>query len=161
MKNRKKGTSCCYFSSRKKDEKNWKKQLTIRGQSDIISKRSTRGTNPWTERGFPNQKRAWMREQKTTWRCEKKFLTSELRYGKLIKSPVRAANKGEACRADLRAEKVWKNFKKSSWQGRNGVVKWTPAAAKRCVPCKLNNVTNTKHQIGFGCSNKLSLKDNR
>ena len=36
----------------------------------------------------------------------KKFLTSELRYGKLIKSPAKVANKGEACRADLRAEKV-------------------------------------------------------
>ena len=36
----------------------------------------------------------------------KKFLTSELRYGKLIKSPAKVANKGEARRADLRAEKV-------------------------------------------------------
>ena len=39
----------------------------------------------------------------------KKFLTNELRYGKLIKSPAKADNKGEACRADLRAEK---NLKK-------------------------------------------------
>lgn len=36
----------------------------------------------------------------------KKFLTSELRYGKLIESPVRVTKQGEACRADLRAEKV-------------------------------------------------------
>ena len=33
----------------------------------------------------------------------KKFLTSELRYGKLIESPVRAMKKGEACRADLKS----------------------------------------------------------
>ena len=43
----------------------------------------------------------------------KKFLTSELRYGKLIKSPARAANKGDACRADLRAKKFEKNLKKA------------------------------------------------
>ena len=36
----------------------------------------------------------------------KKFLTSELRCGKLIESPVRVTKQGEACRADLRAEKV-------------------------------------------------------
>ena len=52
-------------------------------------------------------------ENKNHLTVRKKFLTSELRYGKLIKSPVRAANKEEACRADLRAEKVWKNFKKA------------------------------------------------
>ena len=52
-------------------------------------------------------------ENKNHLTVRKKFLTSKLRYGKLIKSPVRAANKGEACRADLRAEKVWKNFKKA------------------------------------------------
>ena len=40
----------------------------------------------------------------------KKFLTSELRYGKLIKSPTRAADKGEARRADLRAEKSLKKL---------------------------------------------------
>jgi len=40
----------------------------------------------------------------------KKFLTSELRYGKLIESPAKAANKGEACRADLRAEKSLKKL---------------------------------------------------
>ena len=40
----------------------------------------------------------------------KKFLTSELRYGKLIKSPARATDKGEACRADLRAEKSLKKL---------------------------------------------------
>ena len=33
----------------------------------------------------------------------KKFLTSELRYGKLIESPARAMKKGEACRADLKS----------------------------------------------------------
>ena len=33
----------------------------------------------------------------------KKFLTSELRYGKLIEPPVRATKKGEACRADLKS----------------------------------------------------------
>ena len=52
-------------------------------------------------------------ENKNHLTVRKKFLTSELRYGKLIKSPARAANKGEARRADLRAEKVWKNFKKA------------------------------------------------
>ena len=52
-------------------------------------------------------------ENKNHLTVRKKFLTSKLRYGKLIESPVRAANKGEACRADLRAEKVWKNFKKA------------------------------------------------
>ena len=40
----------------------------------------------------------------------KKFLTSELRYGKLIESPEKAANKGEAGRADLRAEKSLKKL---------------------------------------------------
>ena len=38
----------------------------------------------------------------------KKFLTSELRHGKLIKSPVRAANKGDARRADRKSLKVQK-----------------------------------------------------
>ena len=33
----------------------------------------------------------------------KKFLTSELRYGKLIESPVRVTKQGEACRADLKS----------------------------------------------------------
>ena len=33
----------------------------------------------------------------------KKFLTSELRYGKLIESPVRATKEGEACRADRKS----------------------------------------------------------
>ena len=40
----------------------------------------------------------------------KKFLTSEPRCGKLIESPVRAAKQGEACRADLRAEKSLKKL---------------------------------------------------
>ena len=40
----------------------------------------------------------------------KKFLTNELRYGKLIKSHAKAANKGEARRADLRAEKSLKKL---------------------------------------------------
>ena len=40
----------------------------------------------------------------------KKFLTSKLRYGKLIKLPARAANKGEARRTDLRAEKSLKKL---------------------------------------------------
>ena len=40
----------------------------------------------------------------------KKFLTSEPKYGKLIKSPARATDKGEACRADLRAEKSLKKL---------------------------------------------------
>ena len=40
----------------------------------------------------------------------KKFLTNELRYGKLIKSPAKVANKGEARRADLRAEKSLKKL---------------------------------------------------
>ena len=53
-----------------------------------------------------------MREQKPP-DGAKKFLTSELRYGKLIKSPVRAADKGDACRADLRAKKFEKNLKKA------------------------------------------------
>ena len=35
--------------------------------------------------------------------ARKKFLTSELRCGKLIESPVRAMKKGEACRADLKS----------------------------------------------------------
>ena len=43
----------------------------------------------------------------------KKFLTSELRYGKLIKSPVRTGDEGDARRADLRAEKSLKNLKKA------------------------------------------------
>ena len=33
----------------------------------------------------------------------KKFLTSELRYGKLIESPAKVANKGEARRANLKS----------------------------------------------------------
>ena len=33
----------------------------------------------------------------------KKFLTSELRCGKLIESPVRVTKQGEACRADLKS----------------------------------------------------------
>ena len=33
----------------------------------------------------------------------KKFLTSKLRYGKLIESPVRVTKQGEACRADLKS----------------------------------------------------------
>ena len=41
---------------------------------------------------------------------QKKFLTSELRCGKLIESPVRVMKKGEACRADLRAEKSLKKL---------------------------------------------------
>ena len=91
----------------------------------------------------------------------KKFLTSELRYGKLIESPVRATKEGEACRADRKSwKKLEKTLKKLLTRSKR-CGKITPAAAKRCVPCKLNNVTNTKHQIGFGCSNKLSLKDNR
>ena len=36
--------------------------------------------------------------------------TSELRYGKLMKSPERAADKGESHRADLRAEKSLKKL---------------------------------------------------
>ena len=52
-------------------------------------------------------------ENKNHLTVRKKFLTSELRCGKLIKPPVRAANKGEACRADLRAEKFEKTSKKA------------------------------------------------
>ena len=52
-------------------------------------------------------------ENKNHLTVRKKFLTSKLRYGKLIESPVRAANKGEACRADLRAEKFEKTSKKA------------------------------------------------
>ena len=33
----------------------------------------------------------------------KKFLTSKLRYGKLMESPVRVTKQGEACRADLKS----------------------------------------------------------
>ena len=49
-------------------------------------------------------------ENKNHLTVRKKFLTSELRYGKLIESPARAANKGEARRADLRAEKSLKKL---------------------------------------------------
>ena len=52
-------------------------------------------------------------ENKNHLTVRKKFLTSELRYGKLIKSPVRVADKGDARRADLRAEKSLKNLKKA------------------------------------------------
>ena len=87
-------------------------------------------------------------ENKTTWKVRKKFLTRETRCGNLYESPARAArNKGAACRAGWELKKSFEKLEKSSWQSWNGVVKWTPAAAKRCAPCKLNNVTNTKHQI--------------
>ena len=49
-------------------------------------------------------------ENKNHLTVRKKFLTSKLRYGKLIKSPAKAANKGEARRADLRAEKSLKKL---------------------------------------------------
>ncbi len=49
-------------------------------------------------------------ENKNHLTVRKKFLTSELRYGKLIESPAKAANKGEARRADLRAEKSLKKL---------------------------------------------------
>ena len=42
-------------------------------------------------------------ENKNHLTVRKKFLTSELRCGKLIESPVRATKKGEACRADLKS----------------------------------------------------------
>ena len=70
----------------------------------------------WRERWYPikavretavSKSKASLNERtKNHLTVRKKFLTIELRYGKLIKSPAKVANKGEACRADLRAEKV-------------------------------------------------------
>ena len=73
--------------------------MTNEGSSGILSKLSAR---QW----FSKSKASLNERTKNHLTVRKKFLTSELRYGKLIKPPVRAANKEEACRADLRAEKV-------------------------------------------------------
>ena len=89
----------------------------------------------------------WMREQnrlekfeKSSWQGKWDVVTymSRLRGRREIRG--RPAGLAESWK------KFWKTWK-SSWQSQNGVVKWTPTAAKRCAPCKLNNVTNTKHQI--------------
>ena len=67
----------------------------------------------WSEQWYPikavretavSKSKASLNERtKNHLTVRKKFLTSELRYGKLIKSPVRATKKGEACRADLKS----------------------------------------------------------
>ena len=74
----------------------------------------------WRERWYPikavretavSKSKASLNERtKNHLTVRKKFLTSELRYGKLIESPAKAANKGEARRADLRAEKSLKKL---------------------------------------------------
>ena len=74
----------------------------------------------WRERWYPikavretavSKSKASLNERtKNHLTVRKKFLTSELRCGKLIESPVRAMKKGEACRADLRAEKSLKKL---------------------------------------------------
>ena len=89
----------------------------------------------------------WMRErnrlekfEKSSWQGKRDVVpyTSRLRGRHEIRE--RPAGLAES----------WKSLKKlekSSWQSWHGVVKWTPAAAMRCAPCTLTNVTNTKHQI--------------
>ena len=62
-------------------------------------------------------------------------------------------------------QKSLKKLEKSSWQSENDVLSLKPAATSslRCAPCKLNNVTNTKHQKGDGClrSFKKACKEQR
>ena len=139
-------------------------------QWKIISEKSRKRVDKWGRWWYPikavcetavfQTKSEFEWENKNHLTVRKKFLTSELRHGKLIKSPVKAANKGDARRADRKSLKVQKTWKKFLTRSKR-CGKMNSRRCKRCVPCKLNNVTNTKHQIGFGCSNKLSLKDDR
>ena len=81
------------------------------------------------------------------WKSLKKCLTEWAEYGILIKSSARTAdNTRKSC--EWRHETSLKKLEKSAWQSENDVISSKSAATSslRCVPCKLNNVTNTKHQ---------------
>ena len=141
----------CGKESVKKLRKKWKKVLTNRGGFANISKRSATGQNrsgtqaAQRVRGIESLKKVWK-----TW---KKFLTKRTECGNLIESAARPARDNLEERRMKELQKSLKKLEKSSWQSENDVLSLKTAATSslRCAPCKLNNVTNTKHQKGDGC----------
>ena len=86
-------------------------------------------------------------------------MTKARKCGNLIKLSARAAPATEEA-ADERTKEFEKTRKKFlTKRTRCGRIK--TRRLERRVPCKLNNVTNEKHQIRIWLFNKLSLSDDR
>ena len=145
----------------KKAGKNRKKVLTRKGSSGNIIKRFAAGHwGPAVRGGRLAGSGGW--ENKKGWKTWKKFLTKRTERGILIKSLARAARITSKEQRMKELWKVWKNLKKFLTKRKRCVIIKTRCGtetwAARCAPCKLNNVTNTKHQKGDGCF-KRALKE--
>ena len=110
--NQEKGNILLLFFIQEKRWKKLKKTVDNPGSVWYYKQALDAGDKSLSWARFSKSKASLNERTKNHLTVRKKFLTSELRYGRLIKSPARAIDKGEARRADLRAEKVWKNFKK-------------------------------------------------
>ena len=92
-------------------------------------------------------------------------MTKRTECGNLIESAARPARDNLERAANERAskkfEKTWKKF--LTKRKRCVIIKTRRDKFARCAPCKLNNVTNTKHQKGDGClrSFKKACKEQR
>ena len=141
----------CGKESGKKPRKKWKKVLTKRSGFANISKRSATGQN--RSKAQEAQRVREIESLKKVWKTWKKFLTKRTECGNLIESAAKPARDNLERAANERTQKSLKKLEKSSWQSENDVLSLKPAATSslRCAPCKLNNVTNTKHQKGDGC----------
>ena len=106
----------------------------------------------------PPRKFSWKKYEKV-WKNLKKCLTKENERGNIIRLSARAAKPGEqsANESTNEFEKTWKRcLTKKRRCGKIKARRW-----KRCAPCKLNNVTNTKHQNELVVKLKRACRDNR
>ena len=120
--------------SLEKYKKFWKNLLTKGKWSDIMSKLSARAGRPKRVSQAGSEK-TLKKVEKSSWQR----LTDVVRCETVATATA-------ALRAANERTKKFKKLEKSSWQKLESVVRSKPAAAERCAPCKLNNVTNTKHQ---------------
>ena len=83
------------------------------------------------------------RERKNFEKSRKKFLTKADRCGK-IWNRCDSNRRLESCEwENKKVQKTWKKFLTKAWEcGKIKARRW----GERRAPCKLNNVTNTKHQ---------------
>ena len=122
---------------KRKLKKTWKKVLTKGRRGGIMSKLSARSKRRRRKSGS-QRKKILKKVEKSTWQKLERVLKFETvarqQLSETQSFPKRVRKKN------------LKKFEKSTWQRKRDVVRWKPAADERCAPCKLNNVTNTKHQ---------------